>query len=56
MAYSQQSWPNDNYESNNDNNNNEENTNPLERKYIPKNIVNLIYNILHLIFVYNYFH
>ena len=54
MAYSQQSWPSDNYESNNNNNNNEENTNPLERKYIPMNIVKLIYNILHLINIINF--
>ena len=34
---------------NNKSNNTEESSNPLERKYIPKNIVKLIYNILHVI-------
>ena len=34
---------------NNNSNNTEESSNPLERKYIPKNIVKLIYNILHVI-------
>ena len=46
-GYSQDSWTNDS--SKNDSNDIEENSNPLERKYIPMNVVKLIYNILHLI-------
>ena len=41
-----QSWQ---YNYNKNNNNIEDNINPLERKYIPINVVKFIYNVLHLI-------
>ena len=45
-----QSWQyNYSYNNNNNSNNIEENTNPLERKYIPMNVVKFIYNVLYLI-------
>ena len=48
-----QSWQY-NYSYNNNSNsttNTEESTNPLERKYIPINVVKFIYNVLHLIHI-----
>ena len=49
--YSQQNWQdeNDSEIQNKYYNNLEENSNPLDRKYIPVNIVKFIYNVLYLI-------
>ena len=49
--YSQQNWQNENDSEiqNKYYNNLEENSNPLDRKYIPVNIVKFIYNVLYLI-------
>ena len=49
LKYTQQSWQNDNNDQNKYYNNLEENANPLERKYIPTNVVKFIYNVLHKI-------
>ena len=52
-GYSQQAWNNDDDEGGKNKNKYyddlEEVSNPLERKYIPMNVVKLIYNILHLL-------
>ena len=52
--YNQSSNYNYNFNNNNNQNNIEENTNPLERKYIPLNVVKFIYNVLHLIRLINF--
>ena len=62
--YSQQSWQNydeendyNEYSNNNNKNNNnmiEEDSNPLEKKYIPVNVLKLIYNIFYLIDLISY--
>ena len=46
-----QSWQYNYSYNNNSSNNTEESTNPLDRKYIPINVVKFIYNVLHLIHI-----